>query len=105
MRVIFETPPVPAVDTLPDGRTVRGTARLVVRTLEPGEELPLGCPSAQPVSRWRSTSLAGNGSMPVPPVPHLIGPAVATVPRELIEALPDDVRLFVQWELKPGGTT
>lgn len=102
MRVIFESPPVPAVDKFPDGRVIRGTAKVVARLFDPGETAEEQY-VARRVALWRSTSLRSDGSIACPPPPFMTGPLPVFIPPLIIDSLPADALLAIQWELKPGG--
>lgn len=102
MRVVFETPAVPAVDVQPNGQRLEGTARFVARTFEPDEEIPPGHHPA-PISDWLRSLRPGAPMRDTPP-PNLTGPAPAVVPRELLEALPGDALYAVEWEFIPRRT-
>ncbi len=102
MRIVFETPPVPAIDKFPDGTVIRGTAKLVARLFDAGDpEAPKY--RAIGVALWRRTSLHADGSLPCPLHPFLTGPAAVFIPRVVIESLPEDGLLAIQWEVKPGA--
>ncbi len=107
MRIVYETDPVaaPADYKLKGGGTFAGGFfRFVLRLYEPGEEVPTSHQPASPVAKWRRTSLATDGTLHVPPPPNAEGKiATVVVPRLVIDALPEDGRLFVQWELTRTG--
>ncbi len=96
MQTIFQTPPVPATRTI-QGRAFRGTAHFEAHVFAPDEEIPEGH-QAIPIARWLKSIPPGQ-SLEVAPPPDMVGAATAIIPRVLLENLPSDVLLEVQWEI------
>jgi len=104
MRVILETQKKSAVQTSPQGRRVHGTAWFTVRVFDRDESVPEIYDYAQPVAGWLK-SIALSRPFRVAPPTRLSGPLVeAVVPRVLLESLPAETRVAMQWEFVPGGT-
>lgn len=103
MRMILETQGKSAIQTSPQGRQVQGAARFTVRAFDADENLPEAYDYAQPVAGWL-TSIAPSQPFRVAPPSRLSGQLVeAVVPRVLLETLPAETLIAMQWEFVPGG--
>lgn len=102
MRRVFEIPPVPTVARI-DGRTVKGTAGFTATVYEPDERAPLVGGRRLPlVSEWRASLAPGEPLRISPPKDH-VGPTTAVIPRALLDPLPDQATLWVEWKFFVGA--
>lgn len=102
MQLILETPKRPAMRTSPQGRRLAGAAWFTVRAFDPTESVPEIYDYAQSVTAWLS-SYPTSQPFRVAAPSTLSGQLVdAVVPRALLEALPGETRVAMQWEFVPG---
>lgn len=110
MREIFRSPRIPDVTSRrPDGSQGFGSAGVIVRAWDPGEQVG---EHFQPrtVGEWR-TSLYGlpDGSLRVPPPPILTPPTgvqlpEVVVPATILDGLPKGTLIEFTWGLDPRGS-
>lgn len=109
MRVLFSAPAIPNVtQRLANGQSVRGSLQFRATLWDPGERVDDGH-HAELLSTWRRDSFTQpDGSMRVPVSPASVADGsgalpAAIIPAELLRDVPDDARLEVSWNLRPGG--
>lgn len=103
MRVILETQKKAAVQTSPQGRRVQGTAWFTVLAFDRDESVPEIYDYAQPVAGWLN-SIGPSRPFRVAPPKRLSGRLVeAVIPRAILESLPAESVVAMQWEFVPGG--
>lgn len=108
MRVIFETAPVQARGRrLLRNQEVRGTAQFRAILYDIDEE-PARNPDGRqlvhnfPVADFLKPLPAGE-PIRIPPPDGWVGPAVAVIPRSLLDSLPPTATLSLEWALEAGG--
>jgi hypothetical protein len=111
MKLIFHTPPVPAILDVPLPRAQNATSKMVgyvtfrVYLCEPDEELPPGHPAGRPLSEYRAD--AGGPGKPIvihrsPSSPLAsVTPASFMVPEAVLAGLPDDALVRFAWGFGP----
>ena len=105
MRVLFETPPMPALskaERLPDGSDWPGTAQLVVTLYEAGDPNPIGAsgwPTAKPLTHWRNHTAGRDGTVNLSPNIHGPGLGQVTLPKDIFKGLPDTALICIGWRL------
>ena len=101
MRVLLETKATPTLCTLPDGKECEGSSYFQLLAFDPDEELPThGTP--RPVSIWRRDLVAGEGSLRMNAPEAFEGAEAVSVPRALLESLPDTELLAFKWTFVPA---
>jgi hypothetical protein len=102
MRVIFETAPVPATAPVANGRTALGLVVFQAKIFEPGEPgsvWPNGHPLVS-VSDWLRDAKPDGTLLIGAPSIHPGVPAV-TIPAAVLNALPPDVGMAMEWWWSP----
>ena len=114
VRVIFESPPVPATFTDPrDGSTVSGNGGFQLILHEPGEDpAPPTIRTALRVQGFSTPthtlselrSRAGVGHpIEIPPPAGWRGPGVVVIPEAVLTSLPESAHLTLRWQFTPAG--
>jgi hypothetical protein len=97
---VFTSTPVPAILKQQQGQELPGNASFVARLVEPADN---AFGRDHPDSLWtlRRNRLASDGSLRTSPPPPIVGVAEGVIPQSVIESLPADGLLSVQWEFTP----
>jgi hypothetical protein len=109
VRLLFESVRIPVVarfphkaGTLLDGSTVAGAAWLTVRTFDAGEAIPKQHDHARPLARWlEQLGDRPPGSTLPDAFRSETGVREVAVPPDLLENLPRDALIAVDWEFEP----
>jgi hypothetical protein len=110
VRVVFESERIPVTATIPsdagtqlDGATVEGVAWLTMKTFDPGEAIPAQHDHARPLAVWREQL---RGRPPGSTLPDAFRPKTGArevvVPPRLLEGLPPETIIAVDWEFEPA---
>jgi hypothetical protein len=107
MRVIFQTPPMPAQRKDPKtGQVTEGTSYFTATLYEPGEPYPTGPtgqPDAQMMSYWRSQVRQGQPIQIGNLASLYVGLPAVAIPAAVTDPLPDDARLQLAWHWTQRG--
>jgi hypothetical protein len=109
MRLVFESVRIPVVASFPrdagtllDGSTVAGVAWLTVRTFDSGELIPKQHDHARPLARWlEQLGDRPPGSTLPDTFRSKTGVREVVVPPQVLEQLPHDTLIAVDWEFEP----
>ena len=101
MGIVFESTQIPTVLKQRNGPETTGYARFIARLVEPSDNA-FGREHPASVSTLRRSRLEPDGSLKTRAPFNVIGrPPEGVVPKAVIESLPDDGLLAVQWEFSP----
>jgi hypothetical protein len=109
VRLLFESVRIPVVATFPPdagtllgGSTVAGVAWLTLRTFDAGEPIPKQHDHARPLAWWlEQLGDRPPGSTLPDAFRSKTGVREAAVPPDVLENLPRDTLIAVDWEFEP----
>jgi hypothetical protein len=101
MPILFRSHSMAATFKPRGGAEVPGRATWQARVVAP-EDNAIGVQVSASVATLRRDRLGSDGSLREPPPPEIVGATDAIVPSSLIEALPDDALLRIEWEFTPS---
>jgi hypothetical protein len=102
VRVLLETECVPATCALPDGTRLSGMCQFQLFAFDPSEQLPEHG-IQRPVSAWRRDLVPGETALCMSAPEAFEGATPATVPRALLESLPETDLLAFNWTFVPDA--
>ena len=104
MRVLVATEAVPTICRLPDGTRSPGSSCFQLLAFDPTEELPTDGRS-RPVLSFLADVIPGETALRVSAPPAFEGAAAISVPRVLLDSLPDTDLLAFRWTFVPERWT
>jgi len=110
VRLVFESVRIPVIASFPqdagtllDGSTLSGAAWLTVRAFDVGEAIPKQHDHARPLARWlEQLGDRPPGSTLPETFRSETGVREVVVPRDLLDDIPRDALIAVDWEFEPA---